>query len=220
MCGTSSRPENHTTPLGKFTRFFAEIDGISSHNIIGNLDAFSTALQISLVHDYWVINSSATDHMTCQMSYLHDAKKLSKPSLFSIVNGKGASILEKRKIKLISKTFESIALYVPCFSCYLSSVGRNTNSLNCIAMFSPRDVIFEDLITGKKIGDDFNLNGFYYLSKDSQISKSSQVISNSTQDQHLLHQRLAHPLDPVSSKFPIFCKNLRYLGYMPLVEVY
>lgn len=86
-------------------------------------------------------------------------------------------------------------------------------------MFSPRDVIFEDLITGKKIGDGFILNGFY-LSKDSQISKSSQVISNSTQDQRLLHQRLAHPLDPVSSKFPIFCKKLLCLGYMSLVEVY
>ncbi|CAL9022379.1 unnamed protein product [Prunus brigantina] len=157
---------------------------------------------------FWVIDSGATDHMTNKITNLYDFEKMTKPSQVSVANGKGVSVVGRGKIKLISENFESMALYVPSFPFQLLSVGRITNSLNCCAVFSPHNVIFQDLVTKKTIGEGFYLNGLYYLSKDFQTHKGFHVESNLAQDQHLWHQRLAHPSETVlSNLFPSLCKN-------------
>ena len=121
-------------------------------------------------------------------------------------------VLGKEKIKLLCDEIESIALYVPSFPFQLLSVGRITNTLNCLANFSLHNVIFQDCATKKTIGEGFYLDGLYYMSKSNP--RGCQAKFNPTQDNQLWHQRLAHPSSPIlSSLFPnlrkdaIFCET-------------
>ncbi|KAI5336207.1 hypothetical protein L3X38_015473 [Prunus dulcis] len=115
--------------------------------------ALSTALNVSHSHDFWIIDLGATDHMTNQYSKLYNFESYTKPSLVSIANGRSVPILGREKVKLISDSVEFTALYVPSFPFQLLSVGRITNSLNCRAIFSPHNVVFQDLAIKKLIGE-------------------------------------------------------------------
>lgn len=74
------------------------------------------------------MNSGTIDHMTNQYSKLHNFEKFSKHSHVSIANSKGAKVLGKGKINLVSNKIESSALYVPSFPIQLLSVGKLTNA--------------------------------------------------------------------------------------------
>jgi hypothetical protein len=54
-------------------------------------------------------------------------------------------------------------LYLPTFSSNLLSVSKITNDLNCNVIFSPKSVIFQDRVSGKKIGEGRLENGLYLL---------------------------------------------------------
>ncbi|XP_070667819.1 uncharacterized protein [Malus domestica] len=56
--------KNHTALLGKFASFLAKHDHVSQKDIPGIFSAFSTTLNASNEHDYWIIDSGVTDHMT------------------------------------------------------------------------------------------------------------------------------------------------------------
>ena len=83
----------------------------------------------------------------------------------------GAKVLGIGKINLVSDKIESKALYVPYFPFKLLSVGKITHTLNCLVTFSPYNVIFQNCVTKKKIGEGFFLDGLYYLSKESSFSQ-------------------------------------------------
>ena len=88
---------------------------------------------MSLVHDCWIIDFGASDHMTNQTTKLHDFANITKPSLVFGVNGKGTPVLGTWKIKLTSDNIESKALYVPSFAFQLLSVGKITKTLDLTA---------------------------------------------------------------------------------------
>ena len=186
--------ESHTALLGKFAGFLADAGTVNDGDISGILNAFKTALDLNTEHDYWIIDSGATDHMTNDINLLHDFEKLT--SHVSVANGKGASVLGKGKIEFLSTDIKSDALYVPSFPVKLLSVGKITRTLNCLAIFSPHKMIFQDITTKKKIGEGFFLNGLYYLSKK---PKALQVSFSNASDHHIWHQRLAHPSEKVLS---------------------
>ena len=83
-----SESKNHTALLGMFVGFLAETDSVSQGDIPGILSSFSITLNDSCVHDYWIIDSGATNHMTNQLTKLHDFKTMSIPSQVSVANGK------------------------------------------------------------------------------------------------------------------------------------
>ncbi|KAI5318217.1 hypothetical protein L3X38_037925 [Prunus dulcis] len=181
---------NQTALLGQFAGFLAESNRVPQGDVPG-----------------------ATDHMTNQYSKLYNFESYTTPSLVSIANGRGVPVLGRGKVKLISDSVESTALYVPSFPFQLLSVGRITNSLNCRAIFSPHNVGFQDLATKKLIGEGHYLNGLYYFSKNLNVPKGFQVSSNL--EHQLWHQRLAHPSEFVlSTLFPSLCKSS--LGPAPL----
>lgn len=194
---TSIEDGNSSALLGKFAGFLADTEHIPQQDRQGVMNAFKTALNVNMLHDFWVVDSGATDHMTNHVSKFHKFEKLSKPSQVSIANGEGADVLGKGKINLMSDKIESVALYVPSFPFQLLSVGKITNNLNCLAIFSPHNVIFQDCVTKKTIGEGFFLDGLYYISKSSP--RVFQAKSTSLQDNQLWHQRLAHPSQPILS---------------------
>ena len=189
--------------MGQFAGFLAENENIPRSKAPGIFSAFSIALHTSIEHDCWIIDSGATDHMTNKASNLHNFQTLSKPSHVSVANGKNAMVLGMGKVKLLSNNLESTALFVPTFPFQLLSIGKITRTLNCLIIFSPNSVVFQDSLTKKTIGEGFFLNGLYYLCKEPRLVKAFQVDSISSKDQQIWHQRLAHPSETVLLKlFP------------------
>ena len=179
----------------------------SLEDIPGIICTISTALELSNDHDFWIVDSGATDHMTNNASLLHDFHNFAKPHHVSVANGHNVPILGKGKINIFSENKESSVLFVPSFPFKLLSVGRLTHLLNCLAIFSPHNIIFQDQVTKKRIGDEFYLNGLYYISISSSFSKSLVAASNPSPLQQLWHMRLAHPsFHVLSMLFPSFCK--------------
>ncbi|KAM1063818.1 hypothetical protein ACFX2A_028535 [Malus domestica] len=200
--------ENSTAMLGKFDGFLAGSDTITHGNIPGIVSALSTALNAHLTHDFWIVDSGATYHITNKISCLHEFQKLTNPTHVSVANGKGEPILGKGKIRLMGNDVESTALYVPSFPFQLLSIGKITHTLDCLAIFSLDNVVFQDRVTQKKIGEGFSLNGLYYLSKKFNLVKDPIANLSHAQEYQLWHQRLTHPSEPVMSKlFPNFCKS-------------
>ena len=101
--------------------------------------------------------------MTNKVSNLHDFHPFSKPSQVSIANGKNVSVMGKGKLNLMSKNIESSAPYVPSFPFKLLSIRQFTYTLKGTATFSPTNVVFQDCITKKMIGEGFFLNGLYFF---------------------------------------------------------
>ncbi|KAG6517659.1 hypothetical protein ZIOFF_021055 [Zingiber officinale] len=183
--------------LSHFAGFLADANSDTNEGI---QIAFLTAFEINSLHDVWVIDSGATDHMSNKLTHVYDFHPFSKPSLVSVANGKGAHVQGKGKIKLVSDTIESDVLYVPSFPFQLLSVHKLTSSLNCEVLFTPHKVIFQDLVTKATIGEGFHLHGLYYFSPNSQVTKGFQAISFPIAEQDLWHRRLAHPSNNVLSK--------------------
>ncbi|KAM1954396.1 hypothetical protein ACFX1T_023743 [Malus domestica] len=200
--------ENSTTMLGKFAGFLAGSDTTTHGNIPGIVSALSIALNAHLTHDFWIVDSGATDHIANKTSCLHEFQKLNDPTHVSIANGKGEPVLGKGKIRLMGNDVESIAFYVPSFPFQLLSIGKITHTLDCLAIFYPHNVVFQDRVTQKKIGEGFFLNGLYYLSKKFNLVTDPIANLSHAQEYQLWYQRLAHPSEPVMSKlFPNFCKS-------------
>ena len=110
------REQGHDTPtalLSKFAGFLANANVANSENSQGILSAFMTALEISSTPDLWVVDSSASDHITNKLETLCDFHPIS--SVVSIANGQNVQIKGKGKIKLVSSSIDSDALYAPSF---------------------------------------------------------------------------------------------------------
>nr|GEY97604.1 hypothetical protein [Tanacetum cinerariifolium] len=96
--------------LSKFSSFLSNSNCESSQGI---LLAFMSALEFSNLHDFWIVDSGATDHISNKLANVSDFIPFPKLSFVSVANGKGARVLGKGKIKLVSKSVESDVLYVP-----------------------------------------------------------------------------------------------------------
>ena len=166
---------NSTALLGKFAGFLADSKKLTQDNMQGILTAFNTALNISQLHELWIIDSGATDHMTNQSYKLHDFKNLPTPSFVSVANGEGAKVLGMGKIHLVSDNIKSKALYVLSFHFQLLSVGKITHALNSLLFFLLTLSFFRTASPRRRLVKVFSLDGLYYLSKE---TSSSQGISS------------------------------------------
>lgn len=199
---------NTTAMLGKFAGFLANSNKAQPEEIPGIICAISTALDLSNKHDFWIVDSGASDHMSNDASVLNEFHYFDKHSYVSVANGKKVPILGKGKLTLFSNHKKSVIMYVPSFPFKLLSVGKLTHLLDCLAIFSNCSVIFQDRVSKRKIGEGFFLNGLYYISTSSSFSKSLLAETNTSILQQLWHLRLAHPSSHVMSfLFPNFCKT-------------
>ncbi|KAF8058987.1 hypothetical protein N665_1239s0001 [Sinapis alba] len=110
-----------------------------------------------------------------------------------IANGDRVKIEGIGNLKLFDR--ESTAFYMPCFASNLLSVKKATVDLNCQVFFRLNDVEFQDLKTGKVIGEGNSQGGLYHLqkTKPSKPSTPSHIcmFSNSSMcDSTTWHARL------------------------------
>jgi len=121
--------------FGKFAGFLANSAHIPQENTEGIFTAFKSALIARTVHNFWVIDSSATDHLTNKMTNIYDFEGFSSPTRVPIANGKNVSVKGKGKIKLLSNNIESSILYVPSFPFQLLFIGKISRTLICHVIF-------------------------------------------------------------------------------------
>jgi hypothetical protein len=100
----------------------------------------------------WIVDSGATDHMTCEPKQLQNFTKLKEPQYVTVANGNKTKILGTGTTNFLNKNVKDV-LYLPDFNSNLLSVRKITQDLNCDVIFSPNKVTFQDRVTGKKIGE-------------------------------------------------------------------
>lgn len=102
-----------------------------------------------------------------------------------IANGQGVPVKGTGNLKLFNK--DSKAFYMPEFTSNLLSVQKATKDLDCLAIFSPNDLWFQDIKKGKTIGEGSSKNGLYVLEDLNHVSVSSFA------NNYVWHARLGHP---------------------------
>ncbi|XP_056855941.1 uncharacterized protein LOC130505364 [Raphanus sativus] len=125
----------------------------------------------SLVPKPIIIDSGGNHHMISDRNLISDIR----PALgnVKIANGDMVKIEGIGNPKLFDK--DSTAFYMPSFATNLVSVKKATVDLNCQVVFRPNDVEFQDLKTGKVIGEGSSMGNLYHLQKTKLSYPSSST---------------------------------------------
>ncbi|KAG7536932.1 Integrase catalytic core [Arabidopsis suecica] len=139
-----------------------------------------------------VIDSGASHHMISNANLLNNIE----PALGNVIiaNGDKVPIKGIGNLRVFDKN--SKAFYMPKFTSNLLSVKRATKDLNCYAIFGPNDVYFQDIETGKLIGEGGSKGELYVLEGISSSSSSSPISFKShlgVSFNVIWHARLGHP---------------------------
>ncbi|TQD71560.1 hypothetical protein C1H46_042906, partial [Malus baccata] len=161
---------------------------------------FGFALNTTIVppNKPWIIDSGASDHMTNNSTWFvsHTTPPL---NTVKVANGISTPVLGAGSISLTPGLSLSSVLHVPNLSHNLLSIGKLTNQLNCLAIFSPTHCWFQDIRTKALIGHGRERGGLYYLDLPPDCEKTSyscQVEAKQFEASEkiwLWHKRLGHP---------------------------
>ena len=158
----------------------------------------------------WIIDSGASDHMAGQSQLFHSYLPSLGLNKVRIANGSFSPIAGKGKIALTPTLTLSSVMHVPKLSCNLFSVSKFTQTNNCVAKFFPSYYEFQDLGSGKTIGNAREIKGLYYFDDGAIREEQVQVakkVSSVLDEIRLWHWRLGHPNFPYLL-FPSLFKNI------------
>jgi Integrase core domain len=139
--------------------------------------------------------------MTGSLDLLQNNNKAHNYRPVIVANGSQIPIDQIGTTNILSNNISGV-LYLPNFTSNLLSVSKITKELNCNVIFSPTNVVFQDIVTKRTIGEGKLDNGLYYL----DISNKA-LAANSVEDNKLWHWRIGHASDFVLNKL----LNLRNL---------
>ena len=86
-------------------------------------------------HIPWIIDSSASDHMTSQSQLFHSYLPSSSLNKVRIVDGSFSLIAGKGEIALTPTLTLNSVSHVPKLSCNLFSISKFNYTNNCVAKF-------------------------------------------------------------------------------------
>ncbi|KAL4632300.1 hypothetical protein ACB092_04G039700, partial [Castanea dentata] len=118
-----------------------------------------------VTQDPWVIDSSATDHMTGTSGLLSDLEQSSSLPNVTLANGSTTTVFGLGTVNLSPNLSLFSVLYIPDFPFNFLSISKLTKILNCAAILLSTHCIFQDLKTGKIIGGGHEAGGLYYLDR-------------------------------------------------------
>jgi hypothetical protein len=118
--------------------------------------------QINLDNNTWIIDSGATNHMTNYKSHLLNLKTYDTSQYVSVANGTKIPIQGQGTVKIFDRNISNV-LYIPGLTTNLLSVQKLIQDLNCNVIFHSNRVVFQDKITGKKIGEGLERNELYVI---------------------------------------------------------
>ncbi|XP_074265482.1 uncharacterized protein LOC141587916 [Silene latifolia] len=153
----------------------------------------------------WIVDTGASDHMTSNMSLLHDIICLSRLVYVGLPDGSVKIVHKTRTARITDKIVLHNVLFIPDFKQNLLSVGKLIASTGLLVLFLDVNCVFQDptskdiVVLARRTGDLYKLrsnNACSSVVTCSFVNKEISVNSNKTlsqsQDVSLLHARLGH----------------------------
>ena len=121
-----------------------------------------------------------------------------------IVDGSLSKVTGTGSVVITKDLILKFVLLVPNLACNLLSISKLTRDLKCVTNFFPTYCEFQDLESGRTIGNDKECEGLYLLKVPINLGKQTQNAnsvsvpssSNSSSNKNsimLWHYRLGHP---------------------------
>ena len=113
----------------------------------------------------WILDSGATDHVTCSLNNLHSYEPIN-PVTVKLPNGHHVHATHSGIVHL-SKTITLFdVLYIPTFTFNLISISKLVSSTDCALIFSSTSCMLQDTNNRMKIGIVEERHGLYHLIPD------------------------------------------------------
>ncbi|RVW38886.1 Retrovirus-related Pol polyprotein from transposon TNT 1-94 [Vitis vinifera] len=181
----------------------------SSNQVIGSgtlahkgnfLSAFTTGKKRKKP---WIVDSGASDHMTGDATIFDTYSSCPNNLTVRIVDGSLSKVAGTGSVVLSRDLTLNSVLLVPNLDCNLLSISKLTKEKRCITNFSSTHCEFQDLDSGKTIGNVEKCSGLYILKErhdpqeQPQMTVGSNSFSVSCQNNDsaikLWHYHLGHP---------------------------
>ncbi|RVW27267.1 hypothetical protein CK203_103096 [Vitis vinifera] len=143
--------------------------------------------------DPWIIDSGASDHMTRYAGSFSTYNPDSRHIKVKIVHSSLATVARTGTIVLNPHITLYDVLHVPKLACNLLSISKLTKDLDFSIQFLPSHCEFEEVTSGKRIGNAKELGGLYYFENKQASTRSCASSSLFRKNEIMLwHFRLGH----------------------------
>lgn len=129
----------------------------------------------------WIVDSGASDHMTGDATIFDTYSSCPNNLTVRIADGSLSKVAGTGSVVLSRDLTLNSVLLVPNLDCNLLSISKLTKEKRCITNFSSTHCEFQDLDSGKTIGNAEECSGLYILKErhDPQEQPQMTVGSNS-----------------------------------------
>ena len=100
----------------------------------------------------WIVDTKAFDHMIESLHRMSDYKQCERAIKVTMANG-AISYAKGEDSVYLNDLWLKYVLYVLKLRCNLLSISKITKDMNCKVIFFPTHCVFQDLISGKMIGN-------------------------------------------------------------------
>ena len=104
---------------------------------------FQNALTVKMeAPNYWIVDSSASDHMTGDENLFHTFSPCQENLTVRIADGSLSKVTGIGSISLTKKLILDFVLLVPKLDCNLLSINKLSKDKNCVAKFFSHCCVF------------------------------------------------------------------------------
>jgi len=136
----------------------------SGYGLLAQKGNFSKAFTVSKKYSSpWIIDSRASDHMTRDATILNKYNHFTSNSTTRIADGSSSQVKGIGLSRILRDMILNSIFHVPNLDC----------NLNCVAKFFSNLCIFQDLDTGKKIGNAKMCLELYLLKGDTPLKRQT-----------------------------------------------
>ena len=169
-----------------------------SSGFLAQKGTFLTTLNTISHSTPWIIDFGASDHMTDGHNLFSTYSPCAGNLKVKIADGTLSPVASKGSIRISESITLNPTLHVPNLSCNLLSISQLTKKSNCLAKFLPSHCVFQDLLSGKTIGNAKECDGLYYFNETDVCGQCSPTVYNSASrhkdsELFLWHKRMGHP---------------------------
>jgi len=144
------------------------------HSVFSSVSSFQTASK--LVNHPWIIDTGATDHMICSISFFTTITSIIS-KFVKLPNGQFVSVTHIGTVRISASLILTNVLCVPAFSFNLISASKHTKFSSCCLIFLADFCFIQNLLTWRMIGVGRERGGLFRLLNKPVFSSISSVPS-------------------------------------------
>ncbi|KAG5035651.1 hypothetical protein JHK87_010561 [Glycine soja] len=120
------------------------------------------SLSPSALSTSWILDSGATNHVTCSLHNLHSHRRIN-PIIVKLSNCQYVHATHSGTVQLSPNITLHNVLYIPTFTFNLISISKLVSSINCELIFSSTSCVLQEMNNHMKIGIVEAKHGLYHL---------------------------------------------------------